>query len=149
MKEIRNINIRNKKASYEYFLLEEIMAGIQLVGTEIKSIRKGNVSIVESFCSFVGNELFLINSYIKEYEFGNQFNHEPRRQRKLLLTKKELKRIRKKTTEKGLTIVPVNMFINKHGFCKVTISIAKGKKLYDKRNSIKDRDMKRDLERNL
>jgi SsrA-binding protein len=139
--------IKNKKSTYEYFLLDDYVAGIKLVGTEIKSIRDGKASLVDSFCSFIGEELFLNNSHIAEYKFGNQFNHEPKRPRKLLLTKKELKKIKRKITEKGLTIIPVNMFINKQGFCKVTISIAKGKKLYDKRSSIKDRDVKRDLER--
>ena len=147
MKIEKTINIKNKKASYEYFLLEEMTAGIQLVGTEIKSIRKGDVNIADSFCAFTGNELFLVNAHIKEYKFGNQFNHEPRRPRKLLLKKQELKKIRRKITEKGLTIVPISMFINKEGFCKVNISIAKGKKMYDKRESIRDRDVKRDLER--
>ena len=147
MKIEKTINIKNKKASYEYFLLEEMTAGIQLVGTEIKSIRKGDVNISDSFCAFTGNELFLVNAHIKEYKFGNQFNHEPRRPRKLLLKKQELKKIRRKITEKGLTIVPISMFINKEGFCKVNISIAKGKKMYDKRESIRDRDVKRDLER--
>jgi SsrA-binding protein len=139
--------IKNKKATYEYFLLDDYVAGIQLVGTEIKSIREGKASLVDSFCSFSGEELFLNNSHISEYKYGNQFNHEPKRPRKLLLTKKELKKIKRKITEKGLTIIPVNMFINKQGFCKVTISIAKGKKLYDKRESLKAKDIKRDLER--
>jgi len=149
MKIEKTINIKNKKASYEYFLLEEMTAGIQLVGTEIKSIRKGDVNIADSFCSFTGNELFLVNAHIKEYKFGNQFNHEPRRPRKLLLRKQELKKIRRKITEKGLTIVPTSMFINKEGFCKVNISIAKGKKMYDRRESIKEKDIKRDLKRIL
>lgn len=149
MKIEKAINIKNKKASYEYFLLEDFMCGIQLVGTEIKSIRKGDVNIADSFCAFTGNELFLVNAHIKEYKFGNQFNHEPRRPRKLLLKKQELKKIRRKITEKGLTIVPTSMFINKEGFCKVNISIAKGKKTYDRRESIKEKDIKRDLERML
>jgi len=137
--------IKNKKATYEYSLLEEFVAGICLVGTEIKSIRKGKVSLVDSYCSFVGNELFLINSHIAEYEFGNIHNHDPKRDRKLLLTKQELKKIQKKVKEKGLTVIPVNMFINKKGLCKVTISIAKGKKLYDHREDIKQKDLKRDI----
>ena len=140
--------IKNKKASFEYFLLDQYTAGIQLCGSEIKSIREGKVTITDSFCSFTDGELFLVNSYINEYKFSNQFNHEPRRQRKLLLKKKELKKIKTRIEEKGLTIVPVNMFISKEGFCKVTISIAKGKKLYDKRESIKNKDIKRDLDRN-
>lgn len=142
-----SIIIKNKKAFFDYFLIESYISGICLTGTEIKSIREGKVSLVDSFCSFSGDELFLNNSHISEYKFGNQFNHEPKRLRKLLLTKKELKKIKRKITEKGLTIVPVNMFINKQGFCKVTISIAKGKKLYDKRETLKAKDIKRDLER--
>ena len=140
--------IKNKKAGYEYFLIDQYTAGIVLVGSEIKSIREGKVTITDSFCSFTGDELFLVNSYINEYKFSNQFNHEPKRPRKLLLKKRELQKIKTKIEEKGLTIVPVNMFISKEGFCKVTISIAKGKKLYDKRESIKDKDIKRDLDRN-
>jgi SsrA-binding protein len=137
--------IKNKKATYEYSLLEQFVAGICLQGTEIKSIRKGKVSLVDSYCSFVGNELFLINSHIAEYEFGNIHNHDPKRDRKLLLTKQELKKIQKKVKEKGLTVIPVNMFINKKGLCKVTIAIAKGKKLYDHREDIKQKDLKRDI----
>jgi len=142
---MKEIFIKNKKATYEYTLLEEFIAGIQLVGTEIKSVRKGKVSLVDSYCSFVGNELFLINSHIAEYELGNIYNHEPKRDRKLLLTKQELRKIQKKVKEKGLTVIPVNMFINKKGLCKVTISIAKGKKLYDRREDIKQKDLKKDL----
>jgi len=141
--------IKNKKANYEFELLDEYRAGIQLFGSEIKSIRKGKASIIDSFCVFIGKELFLTNSYIAEYEFSNQFNHEPKRPRKLLLTKKELKKIQAKIKEKGLTIVPLNMFINKRGFCKVTIFIAKGKKLHDKSMSIKEKDIKRDTDREL
>lgn len=141
--------IKNKKASYEFFLLEEFVCGIVLVGTEIKSIRLGKASLVDSFCSFKDNELFINNMHIAEYEFGNNFNHEPKRSRKLLLTKKELKKIKKKITEKGLTIIPVNMFINKEGLCKLTISIAKGKKLHDKAESIKEKDIKRETNRQL
>lgn len=141
--------IKNKKANYEYFLLEEFVCGIVLVGTEIKSIRLGKASLIDSFCAFKGDELFINNMHITEYEFGNNFNHEPKRPRKLLLTKRELKKIRKKITEKGLTIIPVNMFVNKDGLCKLTISIAKGKKLHDKVASIKEKDIKRDTDREL
>ena len=140
--------IKNKKASFEYFLLDTFVSGIVLLGSEIKSIREGKVTITDSFCSFTGDELFLVNAYINEYKFSNQFNHEPKRPRKLLLKKRELKKIKTKIEEKGLTIVPVNLFISKEGFCKVTISIAKGKKLFDKRQSIKSKDVKRDLDRN-
>ena len=136
--------IKNKKATYEYHLLEDFITGIVLQGTEIKSIRKGKVSLAESYCSFTDGELFIRGCHIAEYEFGNIHNHEPKRDRKLLLTKRELRKIKKKVTEKGLTIIPVNMFINKKGFCKLTISIAKGKKLYDKRVDLKIKDLKRE-----
>lgn len=141
--------INNKKAHYEYFIEYEIIAGIQLVGSEIKSIRKGKASIMDSYCSFLDNELFLINSYIDEYEFANQFNHDPRRQKKLLLTKKELKKLKIQIKEKGLTIIPLNMFINKRGFCKVTIAVARGKHIYDKRNTISERENKIRINREL
>ena len=137
--------IKNKKAAHEYFLLEQFIAGICLVGTEIKSIRAGKVSLVDSFCSFTGNELFLNNVHIAAYEFGNQFNHEPKRPRKLLLKKKELKKLKTKSQEKGLTIVPVTMFINDKGKCKITIYLAKGKKTYDKRSDLKEKDLKREI----
>lgn len=139
--------INNKKATYEYTLLDEYIAGIVLLGTEIKSIRKGKVSLVDSYCSFIDNELYLINSHISEYEFGNLFNHNEKRNRKLLMKKQELKKIRKKVNEKGFTIVPKNMFINEKGKCKLTICIAKGKKTFDKKESIKEKDLKRDMER--
>jgi SsrA-binding protein len=139
--------IKNKKAYFEYFIEDEIVVGIQLVGSEIKSIRKGKASLSESFCAFTGNELYLVNCHIEEYEFANQFNHDPKRPKKLLLTKKEIKKLKIKIKEKGLTIIPLKMFINDNGLCKVTICVAKGKKLFDKRNTIKDRDVKRDMER--
>lgn len=139
--------IKNKKASFEYILLDEHISGICLTGTEIKSIRLGRASIVESHCAFQGNELFLLNSHIDEYEFGSRHNHEPRRQRKLLLTKKELYKLRKKVNEKGFTIIAKDMFINEKGFCKVTICVAKGKHTYDKKNSIKERDLKRETDK--
>lgn len=139
--------IKNKKATHEYFILEQFVAGIVLVGTEIKSIREGDVSLIDSYCSFINNELYLVNSHISEYEYGNINNHEPKRNRKLLLTKRELRKLNKKVKEKGLTIIPLNMFINDSGFCKVTVCIAKGKKLYDKRESLKDKDLKKKLQK--
>ena len=139
--------IKNKKATHEYTLSDEYICGIMLHGTEIKSIRLGKASLVDSHCAFTGNELFLLNTHIAEYEFGNRLNHEPKRPRKLLLKKAELKKIRKKVAEKGFTIIPKNMFINEKGLCKVTICIAKGKKTFDKRNDLKEKDIKRDLER--
>lgn len=141
--------IKNKKASYEYELLDDNISGICLVGTEIKSIRLGKASIVESYCAFQGDELFLLNSHIDQYEFGNRYNHEPRRPRKLLLKKKELAKIRKKVKEKGFTIIAKNMFINERGLCKVTVCVAKGKHTYDKKEHIKERDIKRDTDKIL
>jgi SsrA-binding protein len=141
--------IKNKKANYEYFLLEEFISGIVLVGTEIKSIRAGKVSLVDSFCSFIGNELFLYNTHIDEYKFGNQFNHEPKRPRKLLLTKRELKKLKTKIQEKGLTIVPVTMFINDKGFCKLSIYTAKGKKNFDKKYTIREKEEKIRIKRDF
>ena len=144
----KQIHIKNKKARFEYELLEEFTAGIVLTGTEIKSIRNSKASITESFCEFNENEeLFAVNMYIEEYAFGTRFNHRPRGSRKLLLNRKELKKLNKEVKNTGLTIVPLKLFINEKGFAKILIALAKGKKLYDKRETIKDRDNKRDLDR--
>ncbi len=144
----KNINILNKKAKFEYELLEQYTAGIVLTGTEIKSIRLGKAQITESFCEFNENkELFLINSSIEEYSFGTRYNHKAKSERKLLLNKKELRSLYKSLQNKGLTIVPLRLFINEKGLAKVDIALARGKKLYDKRATIKDRDIKRDLDR--
>ena len=144
----KNINILNKKAKFEYELLEQYTAGIVLTGTEIKSIRLGKAQITESFCEFNENkELFLINSSIEEYSFGTHYNHRAKSERKLLLNKKELRSLYKSLQNKGLTIVPLRLFINEKGLAKVDIALARGKKLYDKRATIKDRDIKRDLDR--
>ena len=144
----KNINIQNKKARFEYELLEKYTAGIVLTGTEIKSIRNSKASIAESFCEFnEKGELFVVNMYIEEYMFGTHFNHKPRAERKLLLNKKELKKLHKEVKNTGLTIVPLKLFINDKGLAKLIIALAKGKKIYDKREAIKDRDNKRDLDR--
>ncbi len=142
-----NIRIKNRKAFHEFFILEKFVAGIQLTGTEIKSIRTGKVSLAEGYCAFKGKELFVVNMHIAEYKFGTHYNHEPKRDRKLLLTKRELKKLANKTREKGLTIVPIVLFINEKGLAKLEIALAKGKKLYDKRESLKTKDSKRDLDR--
>jgi SsrA-binding protein len=142
-----NIRIKNRKAYHEYFILEKFVAGIQLTGTEIKSIRTGKVSLAEGYCTFKGNELFIVNIHIAEYKFGTHYNHDPKRDRKLLLTKRELKKLANKTREKGLTIIPTVLFINEKGLAKLEIALAKGKKLYDKRESLKTKDSKRDLDR--
>ena len=142
-----NINIKNKKASYQYFLMDKYVAGIQLTGTEIKSIRDGKVSLAESFCVFIGDELFVRDMHIAEYSLGTHYNHEPKRDRKLLLTRRELKKLQTKIQEKGFTIIPTHMFINDRGLAKIEIAVAKGKHLYDKREDIKKKDIKRDIER--
>ncbi|PID69848.1 MAG: SsrA-binding protein [Flavobacteriales bacterium] len=144
----KNINIKNKKARFEYELLDTYTAGIVLSGTEIKSIREGKARITESFCEFNDQgELFVVNMYIDEYIHGSVYNHQPKSERKLLLNKRELKKLEKSVRDVGLTIVPLNLFITDRGWAKVKIALAKGKKLHDKRNTIKDRDIKRDMER--
>ena len=142
------INIKNKRARFEYELIDEYTAGIILTGTEIKSIRNSKASITESFCEFNHKgELFTVNMHIEEYAFGTRFNHKPKAQRKLLLNKKELNKLYKEVKNGGLTIVPLRLFINDKGFAKIRIALARGKKLYDKRETIKDRENKRDLDR--
>tara|TARA_B100001142_G_C14214127_1_gene608856 strand:- start:317 stop:769 length:453 start_codon:yes stop_codon:yes gene_type:complete len=142
------VNILNKKAKFEYQLLDQYKAGIVLTGTEIKSIRLSKASISESFCEFNdNNELFIINMFIDEYEFGNHHNHKTKSQRKLLLNKKELRKLNKDVRNTGLTIVPLKVFINEKGFAKVLISLAKGKKTFDKRQVIKERESKIQLNR--
>ncbi len=144
----KRINIQNKKARFEYEFLDQFTAGIVLTGTEIKSIRNSKASIAESFCEFnERGELFAVNMYIEEYAFGSRFNHRPRGSRKLLLNKRELNKLFKQVKNSGLTIVPLKLFINDKGFAKMLIALARGKKLYDKRETLKDRDNKRNLDR--
>ncbi len=144
----KKINIQNKKARFEFEIIEKLTAGIQLTGTEIKSIRLSKARITESFCEFnERGELFVINMYIEEYAFGNHFNHKTTSERRLLLNKRELKSLKKDVEAKGNTIVPLRLFINDNGFAKLDIVLAKGKKLHDKRETLKDRDNKRDLAR--
>ena len=137
------IEIKNKKAYFDYTILEEIEAGISLVGTEIKSVRKGSVDLKDSFITIKNNEAFLLNMYIAKYEEGNIFNHDERRTRKLLLHKKEIKKLKEKVSTEGLTLIPLKLYFKKN-YVKVLIGICKGKKLYDKRASIKERDLKRE-----
>ncbi|GGH23385.1 SsrA-binding protein SmpB [Sphingobacterium alkalisoli] len=141
------INIKNKRASFEYHLLDKYVAGIRLLGTEIKSIREGKANINDSFCAFFEDGLYIRNMHIAEYSFGSFYNHESKRDRQLLLNKKELKKIKEKGEEKGYTIVPLRIFISERGFAKVEIAVAQGKKDFDKRETIKDRDSKRELDR--
>ncbi|WP_299134876.1 SsrA-binding protein SmpB [uncultured Tenacibaculum sp.] len=144
----KNINIQNKKARFEYEIIDKYTAGIQLTGTEIKSIRHSKARITESFCEFNDRgELFVINMYIEEYAFGNQFNHNPKSERRLLLNKRELKKLAREVEAKGNTIVPLRLFINENGWAKLDVALAKGKKTHDKRETMKDRDSKRDLAR--
>lgn len=144
----KNINIQNKKARFEYDILDTFIAGIQLSGTEIKSIRESKARITESFCEFnERGELFVINMYVEEYQHGSFYNHNPKSSRKLLLQKKELKKLQKEVQNVGLTIVPLKLFITDKGWAKLQIALVKGKKLHDKRETIKDRDNKRNLDR--
>ncbi len=145
MKQTNTINIKNKKARFEYEILDKYTAGIKLAGTEIKSIREGKASIAESFCDFEGHELFVINMTIQEYSQATYFNHNPKQSRKLLLNRRELNKLHKEVRTSGLTIVPLRMFINDRGLAKMEIALAKGKKLYDKREAIKERDSKKRL----
>lgn len=137
------IEVKNKKAYFDYFIEEELEAGIALKGTEIKSIRKGSVDLKDSFVTIKNNEAFITNMYIAKYEEGNIFNHDERRSRKLLLHKKEIKRLKENISIDGKTIVPLKIYL-KHGLVKILIGVAKGKKLYDKRESIKKRDIERE-----
>lgn len=144
---MKSVNIQNKKARFEYELLDKFVAGLQLTGTEIKSIRLSKATIAESFCSFKGDELFIVGMNIEEYSHGTYANHQPKRDRKLLLNRQELDKIQKKLKDVGLTIVPLKLFLNEKGWAKVEIAVAKGKKLHDKRNTLKDKDIQRDIDR--
>lgn len=141
------VKIKNKKASFEYFLLEKFIAGIQLTGTEIKSIRESKASISEAYCLFINEELFIRNMHISEYTYGTYNNHDPKRDRKLLLTKRELRKLKTNLDQQGNTVVPTLLFINEKGLAKIEIALAKGKKLYDKRETIKGRDIQREMDR--
>ena len=144
----KQINIQNKKAKFEYNFIQKYTAGIVLTGSEIKSIRNGEASISNSFCEFNENqELFIINMQIQKYSASSIFNHNPKASRKLLLKKNELKKLSKEVKSTGLTIIPIKLYINEKGIAKLIISLAKGKKLYDKRTSIKNREIKRDIDR--
>ncbi len=144
----KNINIKNRRVRFDYEILDKYTAGIVLSGTEIKSLRLGKASLSQSFCEFNDKgELFVINMQIDEYSHASHFNHRPKAERKLLLQKRELKKLYKEVAASGLTIVPINLFINDRGLAKMNIGLAKGKKQYDKRETIKDRESKRNLSR--
>ena len=146
-KKIPNINIKNKRATFDYIFTETYTAGIVLTGTEIKSIRLSKVSLVDTYCTFINNELWVKNMHIAEYFYGSYNNHVARRDRKLLLDRKELRKLRQAVKNPGFTIVPVRLFINEKGLAKLVIALARGKHEYDKRESIKERDDKRELDR--
>lgn len=143
----QKISIKNRRASFDYTFIEKYVAGLVLVGTEIKSIRQGKASLVDSYCYFKNGELFIKNMNISEYTEGNVYNHEPTRERKLLLSKQELTKLQKKMKDQGLTIIPLTLFTADSGYAKLEIALAKGKKLFDKREDMKAKDIDRDLKR--
>ncbi|WP_240607724.1 SsrA-binding protein SmpB [Marixanthomonas spongiae] len=143
----KNVNIKNRKARFEYEILDTYIAGIVLAGTEIKAIREGKASIAESFCEFQDNELYVINMTVMEYSHATSFNHNPKSERKLLLNRSELKKLEKEVKNTGLTIIPLKLFTNDRGLAKLHIALCKGKKQYDKREAIKKRESKRNLSR--
>ncbi len=143
----QKISIKNRRASFDYSFIETYTAGLVLLGTEIKAIRQGKAALVDSYCYFRNGELFIKNMNISEYTEGNLYNHEPQRERKLLLSKQELTKLQKKMKDQGLTIIPVTLFTSDSGYAKLEIALAKGKKLFDKRDDIKAKDIDRDLKR--
>lgn len=147
LKPQKNINIKNKKAGFEFEIIETYTAGLQLQGTEIKSIREGKAGLSDSYCQFYAGELFVKNMHIAEYFFASLQNHDTKRERKLLLQKRELKKLDRKVKESGLTIVPLRLYLNEKGWAKLDIGLAKGKKVYDKRETLKRKDAKRDIDR--
>ncbi len=147
MAQQNNIVIKNKRASFDYEFIETFVAGIVLTGTEIKSIRLGKASLVDTYCVVIHGEVWIKNMYIAEYFYGTYNNHETRRERKLLLSRKEIGKIERFSKDTGFTIIPTKLFINEKGLAKIVIAVAKGKKMYDKRQAIKERDDKRDMDR--
>ena len=146
---VKNIRIKNKRVSWEYFLTDKLVAGIVLTGTEIKSIREGKANLSDSFCVFEEGELFVRAMHISEYSYGTYNNHLAKRDRKLLLTARELKKLNIKVKEKGMTLVPVTLFINDRGLAKLEIALARGKHFYDKRENLKEKDTKREMDRHM
>lgn len=141
------IEIKNKRASFEYEFIESFTAGIVLSGTEIKSIRAGKASLVDSYCYFANHELYVKNMHVSEYWWGSYNKHDPKRDRKLLLNRKELRKLERATKEKGLTIIATRLFMAQNGYAKLNISLARGKREYDKRHTIKEKDIRREMER--
>jgi SsrA-binding protein len=146
-RDYKKIDIKNKKASFDYEFLEQFTAGIKLVGTEIKAIRLGKANVSDAFCYFANGELYVKGMNVSEYDWGSYSNHEPKRDRKLLLTKKELTKLFKKSQEKGLTIVAYRLFLSEKGLAKLNIALAKGKKQFDKREDLKKKDANREMDR--
>ena len=147
MADYKNINIRNKRATFDYEILEEFIAGVVLVGTEIKSIRAGKASLTDSYCYFQDGELWIRGVNISEYDWGTCNNHVPRRDRKLLLQRKELNKLQRQLQDRGLTVVGLRMFLSERGFAKVVIGLARGRKAYDKREYLKENDAKREMDK--
>lgn len=141
------VNIKNRRATFDYELLDHYTAGIVLYGTEIKSIREGKAVLVDTFCTFTDGELWVRNMHISEYRLGTCYNHDATRERKLLLTRRELRKLQRAVKESGLTIVPTSLFINEKGLAKLNIALARGKKSYDKRDSLREKDDRREMER--
>jgi SsrA-binding protein len=141
------VEIKNKRASFEYEFIESFTAGIVLTGTEIKSIRAGKASLTDSYCYFVNTELFVKNMHVADYWWGTFNKHDPRRDRKLLLNKRELRKLKRASQEKGMTIVATRLFIAENGYAKLNISLARGKREYDKRQTIREKDLRREMER--
>ena len=147
MADYKNINIRNKRATFDYEILEEFIAGVVLVGTEIKSIRAGKASLTDSYCYFQDGELWIRGVNISEYDWGTCNNHVPRRDRKLLLQRKELNKLQRQLQDRGLTVVGLRLFLNERGFAKIVIGLARGRKAYDKREYLKENDAKREMDK--
>ena len=146
---MKTISILNKKASFEFSFLDKYVAGMVLTGTEIKSIRQGKANLTDSYCLFLQEELFVRNMHISKYDEGTHFNHDPLRDRKLLLSKRELGKLQKELKNVGLTIIPTRLFISDKGYAKLNFALAKGKKTFDKRDDIKEKDVKRDMDRSM
>ena len=149
MRTTASVNIKNRRATFDYAILDTYTAGIQLYGTEIKSIRESKASLTDTYCQFVGNELWVKQMHIAEYRFGSYANHEVKRDRKLLLTKRELRKLQRQVLDTGKSIIPLRLFINEKGLAKLEIALCQGKHAYDKRQSIRERDDKRELDRVL
>ena len=145
----KTVEIKNRRASFEYSFLDTFTAGLVLTGTEIKSIRQGKANLTDSYCLFLQDELFVRNMHISKYDEGTHFNHDPLRDRKLLMSKRELGKLQKELKNVGLTIIPTRLFISDKGYAKLNFALAKGKKTFDKRDDIKEKDVKRDMDRSM